>query len=99
MNPLTNITDTTAATTSTTTTNTPAPSTQHRWISKPATENSPEMYTTSFAFFEALWDAGVTHAFVNLGSDHPSIIEAMVKGAREKKGQFPRIITCPNEVG
>lgn len=57
------------------------------------------MYTTSFAFFEALWDAGVTHVFVNLGSDHPSIIEAMVKGAREKKGQFPRIITCPNEVG
>jgi hypothetical protein len=56
------------------------------------------MYTTSFAFFEALWEAGVTHAFVNLGSDHPSIIEAMVKGAREKKGQFPRIITCPNEV-
>ncbi|KAK0631132.1 thiamine pyrophosphate enzyme, N-terminal TPP binding domain-containing protein [Bombardia bombarda] len=56
------------------------------------------MYTTSFAFFEALWDAGVTHCFVNLGSDHPSIIEAMVKGAREKKGQFPRIITCPNEM-
>jgi hypothetical protein len=56
------------------------------------------MYTTSFAFFEALWDAGVSHVFVNLGSDHPSIIEAMVKGARETKGQFPRIITCPNEV-
>ncbi|GAB1319899.1 hypothetical protein MFIFM68171_10109 [Madurella fahalii] len=56
------------------------------------------MYTTSFAFFEALWDAGVTHVFVNLGSDHPSIIEAMVKGGREKKGQFPRIITCPNEM-
>ncbi|KAK0639764.1 thiamine pyrophosphate enzyme [Cercophora newfieldiana] len=56
------------------------------------------MYTTSFAFFEALWDAGVTHCFVNLGSDHPSIIEAMVKGAREKKDQFPRIITCPNEM-
>jgi len=58
----------------------------------------PNMYTTSFAFFEALWDAGVTHCFVNLGSDHPSIIEAMVKGAREKKDRFPRIITCPNEV-
>ncbi|KAI6357060.1 hypothetical protein MCOR25_007758 [Pyricularia grisea] len=56
------------------------------------------MYTTSFAFFEALWEAGVTHCFVNLGSDHPSIIEAMVKGTREKKGQFPRIITCPNEM-
>lgn len=56
------------------------------------------MYTTSFAFFEALWEAGITHAFVNLGSDHPSIIEAMVKGQREAKGNFPRVITCPNEV-
>lgn len=56
------------------------------------------MYTASFAFFEALWEAGVTHCFVNLGSDHPSIIEAMVKGQREKDGEFPRIITCPNEV-
>ncbi|KAK4234222.1 thiamine pyrophosphate enzyme, N-terminal TPP binding domain-containing protein [Achaetomium macrosporum] len=70
---------------------------QHRWSSTVVTDK-PKMYTTSFAFFEALWDAGVTHVFVNLGSDHPSIIEAMVKGAREKKGQFPRIITCPNEM-
>lgn len=59
----------------------------------------PGMYTTSFAFFEALWEAGITHVFVNLGSDHPSIIEAMVKGQREKEDNFPRIITCPNEVG
>lgn len=57
-----------------------------------------DTYTTSFAFFEALWEAGITHVFVNLGSDHPSIIEAMVKGANEKKGQFPRIVTCPNEM-
>ncbi|OTB13761.1 hypothetical protein K445DRAFT_76219 [Daldinia sp. EC12] len=56
------------------------------------------MYTASFAFFEAIWEAGVTHCFVNLGSDHPSIIEAMVKGQREAKGKFPRIITCPNEM-
>ncbi|KAH8672043.1 thiamine pyrophosphate enzyme [Tricladium varicosporioides] len=56
------------------------------------------MYTASFAFFEALWEVGVTHCFVNLGSDHPSIIEAMVKGQNEKQGQFPRIITCPNEM-
>lgn len=40
----------------------------------------------------------MTHVFVNLGSDHPSILEAMVKGQREKKDQFPTIITCPNEV-
>ncbi|CAK7217928.1 hypothetical protein SCUCBS95973_003314 [Sporothrix curviconia] len=58
----------------------------------------PDMYTTSFAFFEALWEAGVTHCFANLGSDHPSIIEAMVQGLREKKGSFPKIITCPNEM-
>lgn len=56
------------------------------------------MYTASFAFFEAIWEAGITHCFVNLGSDHPSIIEAMVKGQREAKGKFPRVITCPNEV-
>lgn len=55
-------------------------------------------YTTSFAFFEALWEAGITHVFVNLGSDHPSIIEAMVKGQQEKKNDFPRMITCPNEM-
>lgn len=63
-----------------------------------ATASPPGMYTTSFAFFEALWEAGINHVFVNLGSDHPSIIEAMVKGQREKKADFPRIITCPNEV-
>lgn len=56
------------------------------------------MYTASFAFFEALWELGITHCFVNLGSDHPSIMEAMVKCEKEKKGQSPRIITCPNEV-
>lgn len=56
------------------------------------------MYTASFAFFESLWDAGITHCFVNLGSDHPSILEAMVKGQRDAKGKFPRIITCPNEM-
>lgn len=33
-----------------------------------------------------------------MGSDHPSIIEAMVKGQHERKGKFPKIITCPNEM-
>ncbi|KAF4967908.1 hypothetical protein FZEAL_10467 [Fusarium zealandicum] len=67
-------------------------------ISRPYSTASPNMYTASFAFFEAIWEAGITHCFVNLGSDHPSIIEAMVKGQREAKGKFPRIITCPNEM-
>ncbi|KAF4543052.1 Alpha beta hydrolase fold protein [Lasiodiplodia theobromae] len=56
------------------------------------------VYTASFAFFEAIWEAGITHCFVNLGSDHPSIIEAIVKGQNEKQGHFPQIITCPNEM-
>lgn len=56
------------------------------------------MYTASFAFFEALWEAGISHCFVNLGSDHPSILEAMVKGQRETPDRFPKIITCPNEM-
>lgn len=81
----------------------PAPSTaiyqpSQRFMSRPYSTASPDMYTASFAFFEAIWEAGITHCFVNLGSDHPSIIEAMVKGQREAKGKFPRIITCPNEV-
>ncbi|ODH50127.1 hypothetical protein GX48_03683 [Paracoccidioides brasiliensis] len=59
---------------------------------------SSVVYTASFAFFEALWEAGVSHVFVNLGSDHPSILEAIVKGQREKRGAFPTIITCPNEM-
>lgn len=55
-------------------------------------------YTASTAFFEALWDAGVTHCFVNLGSDHPSILEAIARNSKNLNGRFPRIITCPHEV-
>jgi len=35
---------------------------------------------------------------VNLGSDHPSIMEAMVKGQTDRPDQFPKIYTCPNEM-
>ncbi|KAI1073451.1 putative thiamine pyrophosphate enzyme [Whalleya microplaca] len=55
-------------------------------------------YTTAFALFEALWEAGITACFVNVGSDHPSIIEAIVKGKRERPNSWPRMITCPSEV-
>ncbi|EGO58489.1 hypothetical protein NEUTE1DRAFT_64239 [Neurospora tetrasperma FGSC 2508] len=68
-------------------------------LTQPTTSSSSssDMYTTSFAFFEALFAAGVSHVFVNLGSDHPSIIEAMVRG-KASPSTFPRIITCPNEM-
>ncbi|KAH7377448.1 thiamine pyrophosphate enzyme, N-terminal TPP binding domain-containing protein [Cadophora sp. MPI-SDFR-AT-0126] len=55
-------------------------------------------YTASSAFFEALWAAGVRYCFVNLGSDHPSIMEAMVRGQREKPQSIPTFITCPSEM-
>ncbi|OJJ47236.1 hypothetical protein ASPZODRAFT_151761 [Penicilliopsis zonata CBS 506.65] len=68
--------------------------------SPPTGYNNPAAgpYTAAFAFFEALWEAGITHVFVNLGTDHPAIIEAMVKGQKERPNEFPRIITCPNEM-
>ncbi|KAH7324160.1 thiamine pyrophosphate enzyme [Stachybotrys elegans] len=55
-------------------------------------------YTTAFALFESLWEAGITACFVNVGSDHPSIIEAIVKGKRERPNAWPRMITCPSEI-
>lgn len=42
--------------------------------------------------------AGITSCFVNVGSDHPSIIEAIVKGKRERPNAWPRMVTCPSEV-
>ena len=55
------------------------------------------MYTASTAFLETLMEAGVTHLFVNFGSDHPGLIEAIAE-ARAKGRPVPRVITCPNEM-
>jgi acetolactate synthase-1/2/3 large subunit len=54
-------------------------------------------YTASTAILEALVSAGVTHLFVNLGSDHPAIIEAISK--RQLDGVTDlQFITAPNEM-
>ena len=55
------------------------------------------MYTAGSAFLEALVEAGVSHVFVNWGSDHPSLIEAIAE-ARAKGVVMPHVITCPNEM-
>src|SRR5215469_9921683 len=55
------------------------------------------MYTASMAFLEALVDAGVSYLFVNLGSDHPAMVEAMAEAAATGK-RIPKVITCPNEM-
>ncbi|KAI1765267.1 putative thiamine pyrophosphate enzyme [Hypoxylon sp. FL1150] len=63
-----------------------------------SSQGTKEQYTTAFALFEALWEAGITTCFVNVGSDHPSILEAIAKGKRERPHLWPKMITCPSEI-
>jgi acetolactate synthase-1/2/3 large subunit len=55
------------------------------------------MYSTSSAFLDALVEAGVSYIFVNLGSDHPALVEAIAE-ARASGRAMPTVITCPNEM-
>ncbi|XP_006457656.1 hypothetical protein AGABI2DRAFT_230152 [Agaricus bisporus var. bisporus H97] len=56
------------------------------------------MYTASSIFLKTLADAGITHAFVNWGSDHPGILEDLQRQRGENGGTELQIITCPNEM-
>ncbi|KAG5335008.1 hypothetical protein C0989_002518 [Termitomyces sp. Mn162] len=57
------------------------------------------MYTTSSVFLKSLADAGITHAFVNWGSDHPALLEDLERQRIEDNGRTkPEIVTCPNEM-
>ena len=61
------------------------------------------MYTTSSVFLQTLSKAGITHAFVNWGSDHPALLEDLERQRTEShdttRGDTnPTIITCPNEM-
>ena len=48
--------------------------------------------------FKALADAGITHAFVNWGNDHPAFLEDLER-ERVENGKTPvEIITCPHEM-
>jgi acetolactate synthase-1/2/3 large subunit len=62
-----------------------------------APQSQPSLYTGASALIEALVDAGISHLFVNLGSDHPGIVEALAQ-ARATGKPVPRVITCPNEM-
>lgn len=55
------------------------------------------MYTGATALIEALVDAGIAYLFVNLGSDHPGIVEALAQ-ARATGKPVPKVVTCPNEM-
>ena len=58
------------------------------------------MYTNSSVFLKTLADAGITHAFVNWGSDHPGLLEDLERQRIEGDGRTtkPEIVTCPNEM-
>ncbi|WAO91411.1 Pyruvate decarboxylase [Fusarium falciforme] len=66
-----------------------------------STENGvPTQSTVTGAsnFFEALYDAGTRYCFVNLGSDHPALLEAMAASKSDKTKRLPTIVTCPSEL-
>ncbi|KXN85069.1 Benzoylformate decarboxylase [Leucoagaricus sp. SymC.cos] len=56
------------------------------------------MYTASSIFLKALADAGITHAFVNWGSDHPGLLEDLERQRVELGGTALQVVTCPNEM-
>ncbi|EJD51162.1 Thiamin diphosphate-binding protein [Auricularia subglabra TFB-10046 SS5] len=55
------------------------------------------MLSTSSAFIKALTDAGITHAFVNWGSDHPALLEELARLASTPDAPKFQIVTCPHE--
>ena len=64
-------------------------------MATPQPQSSP--YTGGRALIEALNDAGITHLFVNLGSDHPAIMEGLAY-CKKTGLPAPKVITCPNEM-
>ena len=56
------------------------------------------MYTTASLIFKTLADAGVTHAFVNWGNDHPAFLEELERERVENGKTVVEIITCPHEM-
>ena len=53
-------------------------------------------YTAADALNEALLHAGVTHFFVNTGTDYPPVIESWAKAEAEGR-PLPEIVICPHE--
>ncbi len=55
------------------------------------------MVTAGMALLDALSEGGVSHIFVNFGSDHPALIEAIAHAGATGR-IIPTVITCPNEM-
>jgi acetolactate synthase I/II/III large subunit len=60
------------------------------------TDTLLDRHTGAEALMEALQEVGISYLFCNLGSDHPSMIEALAKAKVEGK-ELPKAIICPHE--
>ena len=54
--------------------------------------------TTAAVFLKTLAHAGITHAFVNWGNDHPALLEELERQRVEDGRTCLEIVTCPNEM-
>lgn len=78
---------------------------EKKWLLPQVSRLPSDMYTTtSSVFLQTLSAAGITHAFVNWGSDHPGLLEDLERQRTENRATGgddttnPIIITCPNEM-
>ncbi|KAI0642885.1 thiamine diphosphate-binding protein [Trametes meyenii] len=56
------------------------------------------MYTTASVLLKTFAEAGITHAFVNWGNDHPAFLEELERERVESGKTVVEIITCPHEM-
>ncbi|KAH9924660.1 thiamine pyrophosphate enzyme, N-terminal TPP binding domain-containing protein [Epithele typhae] len=56
------------------------------------------MYTAASVIFKTLAEAGVTHAFVNWGNDHPAFLEELERERQQEGGTRLAIVACPHEM-
>ncbi|KAI0330509.1 thiamine diphosphate-binding protein [Cubamyces sp. BRFM 1775] len=56
------------------------------------------MYTTASVLFKTFAEAGITHAFVNWGNDHPAFLEELERERVESGKTAVEIVTCPHEM-
>src|SRR5579859_7279135 len=63
-----------------------------------SSKDLPFGYTANASFTATLITAGVKYLFVNVGTDHPGLIEVFAHVSRPNRQNFPHILTCPNEI-
>ena len=67
-------------------------------VANGSTTAIPFRYTASAAFIDTLIASGVKYLFVNLGTDHPGLVEVFAYASLTKRKDFPRVLTSPNEM-